>query len=230
VKRFVEERELSVLLFVDLSGSDRWGTQGRLKSQLVAEVATTLAMSAVRNNDRVGLLIATDRVELFVPPAKGRRHVLRLIRELLAFDPEHMGTELSDPVEYARRVLPHRSLIFLFSDYQLGEGWERFGRALALLRARHDVVACHLDDPLDLELPRAGLLRLLDPETGAVVFLDTSSPAARASFATLAGIDRDRARRLFARLGIDEIRLRTDQPYARALMGFFRRRERRLGR
>jgi uncharacterized protein (DUF58 family) len=230
VKRFVEERELSVLLIVDLSGSERWGSRGRLKSHLIAEVAATLAMSAVRNNDRVGLLIVTTVVELYLPPRKGRRHVLRLIRDLLAFDPAERGTELAKGISYAQRVLPHRSLVFVFSDFQLGEGWDAFGRAVSGMRARHDVIACHLSDPLEAALPSAGLLRLVDPETGRETLVDTSSDAVRERFARVADRDSETARRLFARLGIDEIRLRTDSPYAPALMSFFRKRERRLRR
>src|SRR5690606_9584545 len=153
VKRYVEERELSVLFVVDLSGSARWGTKQRLKSQLIAEVVATLAMSAVRNNDRVGLLIATDRVEALIPPRKGRRHVLRIIRDLLACKPISAGTDLAPALSYAQRVLSHRALVFLFSDFALGSGWEEFGRALTRRRTRHDVVACHLTDPRDFDLP-----------------------------------------------------------------------------
>ncbi len=230
VKRYVEERELSVLMLVDLSGSDRWATRGRLKSRLVAEVAATIAMSAVRNNDRVGLLIATDRVECFVPPRKGRRHTLRLIRDLLSFTPASATTDLSVAVEYAQRVLSHRSLVFLFSDFQLGDGWDAFGSAVARLRARHDVVACHLIDPTDVELPAVGVVRMVDPESGERVLIDTSAQGVRARYAEMASLDQSRARRLFTRNGIDEIRLKTDAPYAPPLIAFFRRRERRMRR
>jgi uncharacterized protein (DUF58 family) len=230
VKRYVEERELIVMMVVDLSGSDRWGTRGRLKSQLVTEVATTLAMSAVRNNDRVGLIVVTDEVEWFVPPRKGKRHVLRLIRDLLAFAPSRAGTNLAEAVSYAQRILTHRALVFIFSDFQLGDEWESFGKALAGLRARHDVVACHLSDPRDLELPAVGLLRITDPETGKQTVINTSSRAVRERYLTLANQDQERARRLFARTGVDEIRFRTDLPFTPALMGFFHRRERRMRR
>lgn len=230
VKRYVEERELNVLFIIDLSGSDQWGTRGRLKSQLVAEVTATIAMSASRNGDRVGLLIVTDEVELFIPARKGRRHVLRLIRELLAFTPRSRGTDLSTAANFAQRVLRHRALIFVFSDFRLGEGWGTFGEAITALRTRHDVVACHLMDPTDFELPDIGLLRVGDPETGVVTVIDTGSAAVRARYAELANLDETRARRLFARAGIDEIRLRTDRPYAPALIGFFRRRGRRTRR
>jgi uncharacterized protein (DUF58 family) len=230
VKSYVEERELSVLLIVDLSGSDRWATRGRLKSHLVAEVATTIAMSAVHNNDRVGLLIVTEEVEWFVPPRKGRRHVLRILRDLLAFEPAGRGTDLTAAVRYAQRVLAHRSLVFFFSDFQLGDRWDAFGRAIAGLRARHDVVACHLVDPHDARLPSVGLLRVVDPETGERTVIDTSADGLRERYERLAGADQARARQLFRRTGIDEIRLQTDQPYAPALIAFFRQRERRMRR
>ena len=227
VKRYVEERELSVLLIVDMSGSDRWGTRSRLKSQLMAEVVTTLAMSASRNNDRVGMLIGTDRVESFVPPRKGRRHVLRLVRDLLACEPTNRATDLAPAISYAQRVLAHHALVFVFSDFQLGPTWERFSKAVAGLRARHDVIACHLTDPSDFELPNVGMLRATDPETGEEAVLDTSSPSVREGYRALIGADEEKGRRLFTKLGIDEIRLRTDQASGRALTSFFQRRERR---
>jgi uncharacterized protein (DUF58 family) len=193
-------------------------------------VATILAMSAVRNNDQVGLLIATSEVERFVPPRKGRRHAMRLLRDLLAHTPANTGTDLVEAIGYAQRILSHRSLVFIFSDFQLGDSWEAFGKALGGLRARHDVVASRLSDPGDFELPDVGMLRTIDPETGERVLLDTSRHVVRERFATLLNLDDERGRRTFARLGIDEIRLDTNSPYAKALITFFRRRERRLQR
>ena len=230
VKRFVEERELTVLLVVDLSASQRWATAGQLKSELVAEVAATLAMSAMRNNDRIGLLLVTDRVEWFVPPRKGRRHVLRLIRDLLAFRPAGAGTDLGAGVEYAARLLRSRAVVFLFSDFVLGDGWEPFSRAMMRATGRHDLVAVHLTDPRDFALPSVGLLALRDPETGERVVVDSSDPRTRERYATLAGGGMERATRLFRRLGVDEIRLSTDAPYASALLSFFQRRGRRRRR
>lgn len=229
VKRYVEERELTVLLLVDLSASQRWGTRGRLKSEVVAEVAATLAMSAMRNNDRIGLLLLTDEVEWFVPPRKGRRHVLRLIRDLLAFRPERRGTDLAAGLEYAARLGRSRAIVFLFSDFQLGGGWAPFEQALKRTVAQHDVVAVHLHDPAEHALPAVGLLALRDPETGERVALNTSDPSVRERFARVQEEEAGRARSLFRRLGVDEIRIRTDQEYAAALMGFFERRERRRG-
>jgi uncharacterized protein (DUF58 family) len=230
VKKYVEERELTVLLAVDLSGSQRFGTRGRFKSEMVAEVVATLAMSAIRNNDRVGLLAFTDRVEAFVPPAKGRRHVLRIVRDLLAFRPAGRGTELAGAVRHAIRVLRSRSILFLVSDFHAPGAEEALERALAGAAARHDVVPVVLSDPAERALPDVGVLRLVDPETGAAVTVDTGSVVARARFSAMAEAERLNLRRVFRRLGLDEIELRTDAPVAAAVLSFFRRRERRLRR
>jgi uncharacterized protein (DUF58 family) len=186
-------------------------------------------MTASRNNDRVGLILITDEVEGFVPPTKGRRHVLRLVRDLLTFRPRSRGTDLAAGLDFAARIAPARSILFLFSDFQLPD-WDGFSRALTGAAARHDVIAVRLDDPADADLPAVGLLAVRDPETGEEVVMDTSSRSARERYARLVGQESDRARRLFRRLRIDEIHLRTDVPYVPALLGFFRRRERRKGR
>jgi uncharacterized protein (DUF58 family) len=229
IKRYVEERELTVLLVVDSSGSQRWGSQATRKSDVVAEVAATIAMSASRNNDRVGLVLVTDQVEGFAPPRKGRRHVLRLVRDLLSFRPRSRGTDLAAGLDFAARIAPARSIIFLFSDFQI-DAWDAFSRALTGAAARHDVVAVHLDDPAEGALPDVGLLAVRDPETGARVVVDTSSRGARERYARLVADEGDRARHLFRRLRIDEIHLRTDVAFVPSLLGFFRRRERRLRR
>jgi uncharacterized protein (DUF58 family) len=230
VKRYVEERELTVLLVVDLSGSQRWATRGRLKSELVAEVAATLALSATRNNDRVALLLVTDRVEWFVPPRKGKRHALRIVRDLLAFRPEGRGTDLAAALEYASRIFRSRSVVFLFSDFALGDGWERFGGALSRLAVRHDVVAVRLSDAGEAALPPVGLLSVRDPESGRVVVIDSTRGRTRGRYETLVREDEERARRLFTRHRVDEVRLRTDEDFAGPLLSFFRRRERRRER
>jgi uncharacterized protein (DUF58 family) len=230
VKKYVEERELTVLLMVDLSGSQRFGTRGRFKSEMVAEVAASLAMSAVRNNDRVALLVFTDRVELFVPPRKGRRHVLRILRDLLAFRPAGAGTDLGGALEYATRLLRSRSIVFVVSDFLGAAGSEGFERALRVAAHRHDVVPVTLADPADLELPDAGLLRVVDPETGRLVVVDSGSARVRARYAAAVQEERTGLRRAFRRLGLDEIGLRTDEPTSTAILSFFRRRERRLRR
>lgn len=230
VKKYVEERELTVLLAVDLSGSQRFGTRGRFKSEMVAEVAATLAMSAVRNNDRVGLMVFTDRVESFVPPRKGRRHVLRIIRDLLVFRPAEQGTDLAGALRHAVRVMRSRSIVFLVSDFQLAEDRARFETAFALASARHDVVPIVLGDPGDAEIPDVGVLRLVDPETGDVGSVDTGRDDVRERFAKAARKEREALTRAFRRLGVEPIELRTDAPVSTAVLSFFRRRERRLRR
>jgi uncharacterized protein (DUF58 family) len=229
VKKYVEERELTLLLAVDLSGSEQFGTRRRFKAELAAELAAVLALSAVRNNDRVGLLIFTDRIEHFVPPRKGRRHVLRIIRDVLAFQPVGRGTHVSGALDYAARVLGHRSIVFVLSDFQLGND-DAFERSVRIASGRHDVVAIRIADAAEDALPTAGLLVLVDPETGDEVVVDTASEKLRSGFQQRIGADRDTQRRIFRRLGIDEIDVRTDGSYVEPLLAFFRRRERRLRR
>jgi len=230
VKKYVEERELTVLLAVDVSASHAWGTRGRSKRELVAEAAATLAMSAVRNNDRVGLMAFSDRLEAFVPPRRGRRHALRIVRDLLALRPEGRGTDLAQHLERATRMLRSRSIVFLISDYVIGDGLPALDRALTAASARHDVVPVMLADPGDAVLPDLGLLRVEDPETGERMVVDTASPAVRSRFSAAASNEQAALRRTFRRLGLDEMILATDQPTAPAVLSFFRRRERRLGR
>ncbi len=244
VKKHVEERELSVLLAVDLSGSEQFGTRGRFKAELAAEIAAVLALSAVRNNDRVGLLIFTDHIEHFVPPKKGRRHVLRLIRDVLVFQPRGRGTELARALDYAGRVLPHRAVIFILSDFLPGpagppgpedgdaraaraEEWERTLRAVS---KRHDVVAVTITDAAEEALPDVGVLAVVDPETGREIAIDTGSKAVRALYTSHVVQERDATRRLFRRLAVDEVEVRTDGSYVGPLLAFFRRRERQRGR
>jgi uncharacterized protein (DUF58 family) len=231
VKKHVEERELTVLLMVDLSGSEQFGTRGRLKAELAAELAAVLALSAIRNNDRVGLLIFSDHVEHVVPPKKGRRHVLRLIRDLLAFRPTGRGTDLASALDYAGRMLPHRSILFVLSDFLIpedgGTSFAAFHRILKLVSNRHDVVAVRLVDTAEEALPDAGLLVLTDPETGREVAVDTSRAAVRSRYDGRSGAADEAVRTLFRRQAVDEIEVRTDGSYVGPLMQFFRARERR---
>lgn len=228
VKKHVEERELTVLLAVDLSGSEQFGTRDRFKAELAAEIAAVLALSAVRNNDRVGLLIFTDRVEHFVPPRKGRRHVLRLIRDVLAFRPSGRGTDLGGAMEFAARVLPHKAIVFLLSDFDAPlAGVER---TLKLVSRRHDLVAVSILDAAEETLPNAGLVVLADPETGEEVAVDTGRRMLRDAYVALHERQREERRRLFRRLGVDEIEVRTGESYINPLLAFFRRRERMLKR
>ncbi|MEN8374100.1 MAG: DUF58 domain-containing protein [Gemmatimonadota bacterium] len=227
VKQYVEERELTLLLLVDLSGSEQFGTRSRFKAELAAEIGAVIALSAARNNDRTGLLIFTDRVEHSVPPKKGRRHVLRLIRDVLAFQPQGSGTDLAGALDYAGRVLSHRAIVFVLSDFHLPpEAEANFDHRLQVVSRRHDVVAVKISDPRELELPDAGLLRLRDPETGEVRVVDTGRLDVRQRFRATALAREAAMRRRFRRLGVDEIEVATDRPYAPPLLEFFERRAR----
>lgn len=228
VKTYTEERELSVLLAVDVSGSVRFGTRVRFKSDVVAEVAATLALSAARNNDRIALAAFTDRVEASVPPRKGRRHALRIVRDLLALAPTGQGTDLAGAVRHAVRLLPARSVVFLFSDFARTSSDPTFERALATASVRHDIVPVIIADPADATLPDVGLVEIHNPETGEMLLVDSSRRGVREQYAAVVERDRSAAVWLFRRLGLDTIHLRTDEPYAPPLLAFFRSRERRF--
>jgi len=223
VKRYVEERELTVMLAIDLSGSARFGTRARFKHDLAVELAGVLSLAAVRNNDRVGLMLFTDQVEHALPARKGRKHALRLIRDLLTVTPAGRGTSMAAAVDRLMRLLPHRSVVFLASDF-LTEDAEK---PLARLAQRHDVIAITLEDPAERHLPDIGPARLEDPESGEIVEVDTSHPLVRAAFAKRVADAEEARRRLFGRLGLDEIIVHTEHGYVDALLAFFRARSRR---
>ena len=223
VKRYVEERELTVMLAVDLSGSSRFGTRARFKHDLAIELAGVLSLAAVRNNDRVGLMLFSDRVEHALPPRKGRKHALRLIRDLLTVTPTGRGTSMAVTVDRLMRLLPHRSVVFLASDFLTDD----IEKPLARLAQRHDVIAVTLEDPAERVLPDVGPARLEDPETGEVLEIDTSHAAVRAAFAQRIAADDEARRKLFGRLGLDEIIVHTEHGYVDALLAFFRARSRR---
>jgi uncharacterized protein (DUF58 family) len=238
VKKHVEERELSVLLMVDLSGSEQFGTRERFKAERAAEIAAVLALSAVRNNDRVGLLIFTDKIEHVVPPKKGKRHVLRIIRDVLAFRPTQLGTNMAAALDYAGRLLRHRSVIFVLSDFALlspREGpdsatfaaWEK---ALKLVARRHDVVAITIRDEIENTVPNVGVIMLRDPETGETMAVDTGRTDLRQRYHGFMNNERNAIRRVFRRNGVDEIEVGNIGSFVAPLLGFFRRRERKLGR
>jgi len=226
VKRYIEERELTVMLAVDLSGSERFGTVRRFKSELATELGAVLAMSAVRNNDRVGVLLFTDRIEHVVPPGKGRRHVLRVIRDLLAHEPAGRGTDVAGALDYLAKMLRHHGIVFMISDF-LGQDIER---PLKLLARQHDVIAVTVEDPSERTLPDIGLARLTDPETGATIDVDTSDADVRGRYERAATAERDARRQLLRRLAIDEVPVRTDEGYMEPLLKFFRSRETRARR
>ncbi|MEO1335424.1 MAG: VWA domain-containing protein, partial [Myxococcota bacterium] len=221
---FVEERELTVTLLVDMSGSADFGTKGRTKRELLAQVGALLAFSAIKNNDRVGLVIFTDEVELYVPPRKGRSHVLRVIRELVEFQPRRTQTNIGEALNYLGRVQKRRSVCFLLSDF-LDEGFEN---PLKLAMARHDVVALRVVDPAERALPDLGLVELVDAETGAVEIVDTSDARIRKAYADARAKSEHEAQRRLRQLGCDAVELSTDGDFVTPLVGFFRVRSARL--
>jgi uncharacterized protein (DUF58 family) len=226
VKRYIEERELTLMLAVDVSGSEQFGTVHRFKAELASELAAVLTMSAVRNNDRVGALLFTDRIEHFVPPAKGRRHALRILRDVLGHHAVGKGTDIAGALEFLRRLLRQHAIIFLISDLQDS----RIEHPLKLLAQRHDLVVASLDDPGERTLPNIGLARFVDPETGQTVDIDTSDPAVRAAYEASTQAEGDARRHLLRRLAIDEIPITTGASYIEPLLRFFRARERRAAR
>jgi uncharacterized protein (DUF58 family) len=239
VKKFVEERELTLMLVVDVSGSGLFGSRAQSKRELAAEIASVLAFSAIRNNDKVGLILFSDVVEKFIPPRKGRRHVLRVIREVLFFEPQQHGTDLDGALEFLLRVTPHRAIAVVISDFLGSPGQnEKDGRINVTQKAgmlrhanrRHDVVAVEITDPCELELPALGRLVLEDAETGEVVEVDTSDNEKREAFVQRQLKSRTEMTRQFRSAGIDAIQLRTDQAYAAELGKFFERREKRRAR
>lgn len=228
IKRYVEERELSVMLLVDASASGDFGTINRFKRELAAELAAVLAFAATTNNDKVGLTIFTDQIELFIPPRKGRRHVLRLIRDLLAFQPRRRGTDLKLALDNINRVLKRRSIVFLVSDFLLDS--QSYERALFVTNKRHDVVAVELHDPMEVEIADVGLVALEDAETGKLTWVDTSNRAWRKAFKRRIAQRENEKDQVFSSTGVDRIRVTTDKEYVAALTLFFKNRARRLAR
>lgn len=246
VKKFVEERELTLMLVVDLSGSGLFGSGHQSKRELAAEIASVLAFSAIRNNDKVGLILFTDEVEKFISPRKGRRHVLRVIREILFYEPKRRGTDLNGALEFLMRITAHRAIVVVLSDFiEPHTAVRRISRvpqrltslpenltqaSYAILRQanrRHDLVAVQITDRYEMEFPALGRLVLKDAETGEVFEVNTGDARKRGAFAQRRAQAQAEIERLFRSAGIDSITLRTDQPYAATLGRFFEARERR---
>jgi uncharacterized protein (DUF58 family) len=249
VKRFREERELTAVLAVDVSASSSFGSASRTKREFAAEIAATLAMSAAKNGDKVALLLFTDEVELFVPPRKGRRHILRLVREMLMFKPRRRGTDISGALGFLNHVLHRRAIVFLLTDF-LHSDTGRAGSPLAtvgahgvtrptnrdviaelgLTNTRHDVVCLHLHDPRESELPDAGLVTIEDAETGELLELNSTRSSVREKFAAVNAGRLAELDRALIRTGVDTLRLKTTEPFAPVLQRFFEiRRGRRRG-
>ncbi|NUM76498.1 DUF58 domain-containing protein [candidate division KSB1 bacterium] len=224
VKVFDEERELTVMLLVDVSSSGNFGTHEQMKGDIAAEICALLAFSAIKNNDKVGLIIFTDRIEKFVPPKKGRSHVLRVLREILYHKPEGAGTNIAAALEYLNRVIRRKAVVFLVSDF-LSEGYEK---ALRVASKRHDLVAIPVTDPREMDIPNVGFVELEDAETGEIHLLDTSNAANRQAFAKEAarrGLLREKALRA---TNVDPVEIRTNQPYIEPLVRFFKMRAKRF--
>jgi len=224
VKVFEEERELTVMLLVDASSSGEFGTFERMKGEIGVEICALLAFSAIKNNDKVGLIIFTDKVEKFVPPRKGKSHVLRVLRELLYFRPEEKKTDISAALEYLSRVIRRRSVVFLISDF-LSSNYEQ---ALRIANKKHDIVGIHIVDPRELELPGIGYIELEDAETGEEILLNTSDREIRRLFSQRTNEAMLQREKLFKSMNVDSIVIRTDESYFEPLIKFFRMRAKRF--
>lgn len=224
VKVFTEERELTVMLLVDVSASKEFGSKERTKAEIAAEVAAQIAFSAIANNDRVGLILFSDRVEKVVPPRKGRTHVLRLVSDILTFQPAGKGTNLSAGLTYLTQVAKRKAVTFLVSDFQARD----YEKPLRLVGRKHDLVPVVVEDPLEEAFPRLGLVEMEDPETGDRFVVDTSDPRVRGRYARAMQAARDERRKLFKKLELDHVELRAGDDHGKALAQFFRARARRM--
>ena len=224
IKKYVEERQLTVMILLDASGSSYFGSAKRMKSELAAEVSAVLAFAAIKNNDRVGLIIFTDRIEKFIPPRKGQQHVLRVIREALYFKPKSRGTDISAALRYLDSVTTRRAVTFVISDFFAKE----FKKPLSIAGKRHDCIAITITDPREMELPNAGLVELADAETGKFFMVDTASAKVRQAYHSKSRLMTEDRSRLFASISVDHIDIRTDKPYIDELIKFFKMRRKRL--
>ncbi|MFH0902020.1 MAG: DUF58 domain-containing protein [Pseudomonadota bacterium] len=223
VKLFVEEREMTVMLLVDMSASGKFGSLAQTKREVAAEIAALVAFSAIKNNDRVGLIVFTDQVELFVPPKKGKKHVLRVVSEILSFSPRSPHTDLRAALDYLGKIARRRCVAFLLSDF-LADGW---AHALKVAVRKHDVIPVVLGDPMEESLPRIGIVCFEDLESGHVIELDTCGPE-RQEYERLVRRGRDDLEQLFRRMSVDYVSVRADRPHVDALVSFFRAREQRM--
>lgn len=226
VKVYREERELTVVTLVDVSPSERFGSGSQQKAELAAEFSAVIAFSAIRNGDKVGTVLFTDQVERYIPPKKGKKHVLRVVREILDFKPRSRGTDLEAALSFLAKVLRRRATVFLISDFIAAN----FEKALAAVRTKHDVIAVRISDPREAALPKVGLITLQDAETGEVVVVDSGSPRVRELFQTRAETERTKQSDLLKSLKIDGLEITTGKPYIEALSSFFHMREKKMYR
>jgi len=221
VKKFIEERELTVMVLLDMSGSSQFGTHKQLKSQLAAELCSVFALSAIKNNDKVGLIIFTDRIEKFIAPRKGLRHVLRVIREALYFEPQGKGTDIALALDYLNRVTKRKTIALIISDF-----FDRnLKKRLAIANKRHDLIAVTVSDVREQALPDVGIVELRDAESGREVYIDTTNPLLRKGYEESALSRIEERQKLFRSIGLDNVNVSTDVPYDKELIRFFRERE-----
>ena len=226
VKVLTEERELTIMLVVDASGSQRFASVSQFKLELSAEVCAVLAFAAIQNNDKVGLIVFTDDVELFLPPRKGRKHGLRVIREVLYHEPKNKGTNINKSLEFLSQILKRRSVIFILSDFND----ENYEKTLKVLTRRHDVIACMITDPRELSMPNVGLITVTDAESGKEIIIDTGNTKFRDRYEVKAKTEYERKKKLLLQSGAEFLDIRTDKPYIDELYRFFRARERKSNR
>lgn len=220
VKIFEEERELTVMMLIDISGSESFGTKSLFKRELITELCAVLAFSAMQNNDKIGVVFFTDKVEKYIPPKKGKKHVLRIIRELIEFQPQSTGTNISEAIRYFTNIVKKRSIAFIMSDFLS----EEFEDALRISNRRHDTVAMHIYDQREAELPKLGLVRMRDAETGAESWVDTSSDIVRRNYSNWWNEKQNALHNTFTKSNVDVVKIRTDEHYVVPLMNFFKRR------
>jgi len=224
VKKFIEERELTIILLVDMSASGKFGTYNKFKSEIIAEISAILAFSALKNNDKVGMIIFTDQIEKFIPPKKTRTHILRIIREILYFQPQHSLTDITCGLEYLNEVIRRKSIVFLISDF-IDYDYEK---ALKISNKRHDLICIIISDPREYELPPIGIIEIEDSETGRTMFIDTSDKEFKTKFTNITTSFINRRDQFFKRIGIDTIKIDTSKPYVNPIINFFRLRARRF--
>ena len=231
IKKYVEERELTVMILVDASASVHFASIGQMKNKLAAEIAAVLAFAAIRNNDKVGLLMFTDETELYMPPKKGKAHVLRVIREILYFKPKAKATNLPKVLEFMAKVLRRKATVFVISDFiDPNADYDAMRKAIRIANQHHDLIAITLTDPREIELPDCSLVEIMDAETGKKMIIDTSNERLRREYHEM-GLNWVKNRsRLFDTIGIDHIDISTDAPYTKALVSFFAQRRQRLAR
>ncbi len=220
IKIFEEERELTVILLIDVSGSRNFGTRTQLKKNMITEISAVLSFSAIHNNDKIGVILFSDQVEKFIPPKKGRQHILRIIRELIDYQPKSQGTNIAEGLRYFTNAVKKRCTAFLISDF-MDEDYEE---ALRIANKRHDLIALNIYDLRETELPRAGMIRLKDAETGKTIWVDTGSRRIRERYSDFWEKGQAKFRDLMLRTGLDSVSLRTDEDYVRPLMNLFKRR------